>query len=146
MPGSVLTAEPRTTADFARGVAATVRHGEYYTGITARIDHARQRDDLDLQQAVVAAYRMIQTALAHAPDGPRTPQRFWNFVPGIVNATGGGLDRYMVFNAGRFAAFADWFRDPARATAPHARAESSTVTNSTAAYPPPPAWVTPATT
>ena len=107
-----LDAEPRTTADFARGVAATVRHGEHYTGITARIDHARQRDDLDLQQAVVAAYRMIQTALAHAPGGPRTPQRFWNFVPGIVNATGGGLDRYMVFNAGRFAAFADWFRNP----------------------------------
>ena len=77
-----------------------------------RQDHARQRDDLDLQEAVVRAYRLIQTALTHAPDGPRTPLRFWNFVPGIVNATGGGLDRYMVFNAGRFAAFADWFRDP----------------------------------
>lgn len=106
------SAEARTAADFAHGVAATARHGARYSGVTARIDHARQRDDLDLQQAVVRAYQMIQTALTRAPGGPRTPQRFWNFVPGIVNATGGGLDRYMVFNAGRFAAFADWFRAP----------------------------------
>lgn|GEM_PF-464331 len=103
-------AQARTATDFALGVAATRRHGADYSGVTARIDHARQRDNLDLQQAVVRAYQMIQTALTRAPGGPRTPLRFWNFVPGIVNATGGGLDRYMVFNAGRFAAFADWFR------------------------------------
>jgi len=106
------SAEPQTTVDFAHGVAATVRHGTRYSGVTARIDHARQRDDLDLQQAVVRAYGMIQTALTcRGAGGPRTPLRFWNFVPGIVNTTGGGLDRYMVFNAGRFAAFADWFND-----------------------------------
>jgi len=51
-------AQPQTTADFAHGVAATVSHGVRYSGITARIDHARQRDDLDLQEAVVRAYRL----------------------------------------------------------------------------------------
>lgn len=113
----------QSRADFVHGVAITVRHGATYSSVTARIDHARGRDDLDLQASVVRAYAMIQTALAHAPDGPRTPQRFWNFVPGIVNHTGGGLDRYMVFNAGRFAAFADWFRDTAtRRTAAFDRA------------------------
>ncbi len=105
-----------TTADFATGVAATARHGLRYSGVTARIDHARQRNDLDLQHAVVRAYELIREALTHAPDGPRTPLRFWNFVPGIVNETGGDLDRYMVFNAGRFAAFADWFRDTSETT------------------------------
>ena len=37
------------------------------------------------------------------------PVRFWNFVPGIHADMGGGLDRYMVFNAGRYAAFEEWF-------------------------------------
>jgi hypothetical protein len=32
------------------------------------------------------------------------PVRFWNFIPGIHNPVGKGLDRYMAFNAGRFAA------------------------------------------
>ncbi len=109
---------PQTTADFAHGIAVTARHGTAYSSVTARIDHARGRDNLDLQQAVIRAYRMVQTTLEQAPGGPRVPQRFWNFVPGIVNTTAGGLDRYMVFNAGRFAAFADWFCNPGHAAVP----------------------------
>lgn len=37
---------------------------------------------------------------------PEHLARAWNFVPGINDAVGNGLDRYMMFNAGRFAAFA----------------------------------------
>ena len=46
---------------------------------------------------------------AAAAASGRHPVRFWNFVPGIHADMGDGLDRYMVFNAGRFAAFCDWF-------------------------------------
>ncbi len=103
---------PQSRADFAHGVATTVRHGATHSVVTARIDHARGRSDLDLQASVVRAHHMIQTTLAQAPDGPRSAQRFWNFLPGNLDHTQGGLDRYSVFNAGRFAAFAQWFGDP----------------------------------
>lgn len=35
--------------------------------------------------------------------------RMWNFLPGIHGRMGEGLDRYRVFNLGRFDAFARWF-------------------------------------
>jgi chorismate lyase/3-hydroxybenzoate synthase len=43
----------------------------------------------------------------------RHPVRFWNYIPDIhrpcgKTPDGGPLDRYMVFNAGRYAACADW--------------------------------------
>jgi chorismate lyase/3-hydroxybenzoate synthase len=38
----------------------------------------------------------------------RVPIRFWNFVPSPDESMGDGLDRYMVFNAGRFSGYAQW--------------------------------------
>src|SRR5262249_5033403 len=38
----------------------------------------------------------------------RVPIRFWNFVPRPGDPMGGGLDRYMVFNGGRFEGYAQW--------------------------------------
>jgi chorismate lyase/3-hydroxybenzoate synthase len=38
----------------------------------------------------------------------RVPIRFWNFVPDPGEPMGDGLDRYMVFNAGRFNGYAQW--------------------------------------
>ena len=37
----------------------------------------------------------------------RHPARFWNFIPGIGEPMVDGLDRYMVFNAGRHDAYGD---------------------------------------
>jgi enamine deaminase RidA (YjgF/YER057c/UK114 family) len=42
----------------------------------------------------------------------RHPVRFWNFVPNIHTPSGDGTDRYMVFNAGRFAACEHWHGSP----------------------------------
>ena len=39
--------------------------------------------------------------------------RFWNHIPDIRRTNERGLDRYMVFNAGRFAACSQWFGGPA---------------------------------
>lgn len=38
------------------------------------------------------------------------PLRFWNYIPGIHGPAHDGMDRYQVFNAGRFAAFSEWYR------------------------------------
>src|SRR5438552_16809991 len=40
--------------------------------------------------------------------------RFWNHVPFITDPADPGRDNYMVFNAGRFRAFTDWFGGPAQ--------------------------------
>ena len=87
-----------------------------------------------LEQAVCCAYQALATALTQAHC---QPVRFWNFIPGIhgamdvetsspshsdsdsasdsadAAADAHPRDRYMVFNAGRFAAFASTYGSPA---------------------------------
>jgi chorismate lyase/3-hydroxybenzoate synthase len=74
-----------------------------------------------LEQAVTDAYQTLAGALTQAGCHP---VRFWNFIPGIhaaMDVEGGDIgreaahprDRYMVFNAGRFAAFASAYGSPA---------------------------------
>jgi chorismate lyase / 3-hydroxybenzoate synthase len=59
-----------------------------------------------LEEAVTAAYLRLASRLR---ESSRHPVRFWNFLPGIHEEMADGLDRYMVFNAGRFTAFRQWF-------------------------------------
>lgn len=59
------------------------------------------------QSAVARAYRDVFDAVARR--APLRPVRFWAFLPGIHDAAGHGLDRYMIFNAGRHEAFAAHF-------------------------------------
>ncbi|MEO5821134.1 MAG: pteridine-dependent deoxygenase like protein [Vicinamibacteraceae bacterium] len=63
-------------------------------------------DAATLERAVGDAYRVLAASLQASG---HHPVRFWNFVPGIHADMGGGRDRYMVFNAGRYAAFEEWF-------------------------------------
>jgi chorismate lyase/3-hydroxybenzoate synthase len=63
-------------------------------------------DAVTLVRSVADAYRAIAASLRASG---HYPVRFWNFVPGIHADMGGGRDRYMVFNAGRYAAFEEWF-------------------------------------
>jgi len=59
-----------------------------------------------LRSAVANAYVAIGEALTALG---RQPIRFWNFIPDPGQAMGHGLDRYMVFNAGRFDGYAQWY-------------------------------------
>jgi chorismate lyase / 3-hydroxybenzoate synthase len=59
-----------------------------------------------LEQAVADGYAVVAESLRASG---HHPVRFWNFVPGIHADMGDGRDRYMVFNAGRYAAFERWF-------------------------------------
>lgn len=59
-----------------------------------------------LEQAVADGYAALAESLRASG---HHPVRFWNFVPDIHADMGDGRDRYMVFNAGRYAAFERWF-------------------------------------
>lgn len=72
--------------------------------ISLSFDDVLSMDILTFQQRIVETYLSVfeqleSTELSHAV-------RFWAFVPGIHDALGAGLDRYMAFNAGRYGAFA----------------------------------------
>jgi chorismate lyase / 3-hydroxybenzoate synthase len=59
------------------------------------------------EEVTLDVYRAVRSALATLPH--RVPVRFWNYLPAIHEPMGGGRDRYMVFNAGRYRAMSDWF-------------------------------------
>lgn len=117
--GRPLTPEPPswTTALLQRVAAAASDHepagggpGMSHRGPLAmrsvRIEGAAHLDTASLKQAVSSAYGDIRQTLAALR---RHPIRFWNFVPSINGAMDGGLERYMVFNQGRFDAYSQWY-------------------------------------
>ncbi|MGH9373773.1 MAG: hypothetical protein ACRD15_19815, partial [Vicinamibacterales bacterium] len=57
----------------------------------------------NLSDRVAHEYAVINSLLDTLQ---KRPIRYWNYVPGIVDPVGAGLDRYMAFNRGRYAAFA----------------------------------------
>ncbi len=59
-----------------------------------------------LRCRVASGYRALIGALEILG---RHPMRFWNFVPGIGDRMLTDLDRYMVFNAGRYDAYTDQY-------------------------------------
>ena len=74
--------------------------------LSATISGAKALAARDLSEAVARTYREIGFSLSGEA---RFPVRIWNFVPDIQAPMDGGGDRYMAFNAGRFAAYAEWF-------------------------------------
>lgn len=79
--------------------------GESLAVLSASVRSARAMPPDTLRAHVADAYVAIGRALTAIG---RVPIRFWNFVPDPGEPMGGGLDRYMVFNAGRFAGYAQW--------------------------------------
>jgi hypothetical protein len=59
------------------------------------------------EQLVCRAYRDLASELSERR--ARHAVRLWAFIPDIRARSGSGLDRYKVFNAGRFSAFQSWF-------------------------------------
>lgn len=74
------------------------------------------------EAAVEATYLELAGRLASLS---RFPVRIWNFVPGIAGAARGNLDRYMVFNAGRSAAYMRWRKADLEGWVPAASAVGS---------------------
>src|ERR1700682_4461833 len=77
--------------------------------LTISIPQARTLAADVLRRKVAAAYLSVAESLATLG---RHPLRFWSFVPGIGESMGSGIDRYMVFNAGRHDAYTRWHGTP----------------------------------
>lgn len=88
---------------------STNRHWALLTGV---IENADALDDKDLQQATADLYTGLLDRLGQTP-APH-PVRAWNLVPTIHRTERPGQDRYMAFNAGRHAAYRNWFGEDAR--------------------------------
>lgn len=80
--------------------------GEYRLA-SVRIPDGRSLDREAFHDATARAYRQIRSELIAR--GASHPVRLWNHIPGIHEPMGDGLDRYMVFNAGRYEALSEWF-------------------------------------
>lgn len=88
------------------GVSVRVEQGTDAALVSACLPQARLLTPSAFESRTADVYRAIEQQLAASPT-PR-PVRFWNFLPGIHTPCGDGTDRYMSFNAGRFAAFSTW--------------------------------------
>jgi chorismate lyase / 3-hydroxybenzoate synthase len=75
--------------------------------ISTAVANVRALDVLTFQQAVMDAFAAVFDQLG--PAGAVHPVRFWAFVPDIHAQLEPDLDRYMVFNAARFAAYSAWY-------------------------------------
>jgi hypothetical protein len=94
----------------AEGAGLSTLEGSGFALTTGLIHDAARLGSLDLQRAVCALYLDVAARLDELK--ARHAVRFWNFIPGIHARMGvrdgGILDRYMVFNAGRYAAYVRW--------------------------------------
>lgn len=102
-----LMADAATSRAMIDGIDIRVSSQADLSLVTARVHHAADLSADDFEQATVRTYHQIQRALAHLPAAE--PVRFWNHLPTIHQAMDIDRDRYMVFNAGRYRAFCDWF-------------------------------------
>ena len=83
------------------------REPERFSIISHTMAGAVALDGPALEKATEAAYLEIGRRLR--AQGAGHALRIWNFIPKILAPAGGGQDRYMRFNAGRYHAFVDWF-------------------------------------
>lgn len=90
----------------APGLELKVARGAALSRLQVACSGVRSMDILTFQQTVAEVYRTVFDQLTRLPTP--YPIRFWAFVPSIHADLGAGLDRYMAFNAGRFAAYSAW--------------------------------------
>jgi len=111
-------------ATLAEAVMATVEtaRGDEAALITTVIPDAEALASSTFQVAVAGLVAASLAALHEA--GFPHPVRMWTFIPGIHAPMGDGLDRYRVFNAGRYDGFARWLgrTTPTAASLPAASA------------------------
>lgn len=89
-------------------IAATARVLGDHALLSLRAERADELPPLAFQELTCTAYNIARRVVRGF--GPSFhPVRIWNFLPNIRTECGDDLDRYMVFNAGRFASLYDWY-------------------------------------
>jgi len=105
------TAESRSVI-LTGGAAASIEHahGNGVAMVTAVVAGASRLDADAMRSAAAEVFTLVLEGLRESPCP--YPVRMWNFVPGIHQRMGEGVDRYRVFNHGRFEAFSRWWAGP----------------------------------
>jgi chorismate lyase / 3-hydroxybenzoate synthase len=113
-------ASPQWVQDLlCRSIKRSVDHPQFQIHLTGssefslvslRLVDAVNLVPAEFERFTTAAYNAIAAQLAPLPS--KYPVRFWNYIPAIHAPMDAGRDRYMVFNAGRFEAFASWYGGP----------------------------------
>ncbi len=93
------------------GFSVQVLESDLHTLVTVRVADAASLEPAVFERRTAHAYTLIARELQNRV--ARHPIRLWNYIPSIRETSADGLDRYMVFNAGRFTACSDWFGGPA---------------------------------
>lgn len=93
--------------ELAGGLALRAAENGRFALISARVRGAAALSAETFQRRSTAAYHAIADCLRQCR--AEHPVRMWNFIPGILAPLGSLPHRYMVFNAGRFEAFTDWY-------------------------------------
>lgn len=88
----------------------SVREADRFTLVTSRVANATHLDAGAFERCAAGVYAAMADVLT-ARRG-RFPVRFWNHIPDIRRSDSPGVDRYMVFNSGRFSACSEWFGSP----------------------------------
>lgn len=117
LPPAAALAPMRWTRSFVRdGTAVSALHEDIEVTIasdaraafvTAKAGKARVSDGEAFRQRAMRVYGAIRRAIDASPH--RHIVRMWNHIPGIHDPLDSACDRYMHFNAGRFAAMCEWF-------------------------------------
>lgn len=98
------------TLRLQRGFPLLISSGSEASFVAVTVPGAAALAADAFERCAIDVYRAIRSALATLPH--EVPVRFWNYLPGIHERIEQRRDRYMVFNAGRFAAMSDWFGGP----------------------------------
>ena len=102
----------RSSWETTDGTAMELLRGPDFALISACLPNLRTMSPADVRVLTAEAYTEIGRALhSLVKTGPHHPVRFWNHIPGVLDDVGDQQNRYMAFNAGRFAAFTTWYGD-----------------------------------
>ncbi|MBC8106907.1 MAG: hypothetical protein H7Z14_09985 [Anaerolineae bacterium] len=93
------------------GVEVSVATSANATMVTAIACKARVSNGEAFRDRAIDVYRAVRQAIdqSAAKTGTANIVRIWNHIPGIHDPLDAECDRYMHFNAGRFAAMCEWF-------------------------------------
>src|SRR5258706_15420445 len=99
----------RPVRKYSRGRELEVDHVDAgdFALVTVCLPHATGLNANTLQARVTEAYNTIAATIR--PLKAKYPVRLWNHIPSIHERMDERRDRYMVFNAGRYEAFASWY-------------------------------------
>jgi hypothetical protein len=98
---------PAPSSSLHDDVEVTITSDARAAFVTAKAPKARVSDGEAFRQRAIRVYSAIRNALDASPH--RNIVRMWNHIPGIHDPLDSACDRYMHFNAGRFAAMSEWF-------------------------------------